>query len=34
MTIHSNSQIISSLPHIEGITLSTGEELYDVAGSE
>ena len=30
--IHSSGQTISSLAHIEGITLSAGEEVDEVAG--
>ena len=32
VAIHSSGQIISSLTHIEGITLSAGEEVDEVAG--
>ena len=32
MTIHSSGQTISSLAHIEGITLSAGEEVDEAAG--
>ena len=32
VAIHSSGQTISSLAHIEGITLSAGEEVYEVAG--
>ena len=32
MAIHSSGQTISSLSHIEGITLSAGEEVDEVAG--
>ena len=32
MAIHSSGQIISSLTHIEGITLGAGEEVDEVAG--
>ena len=32
MAIHSSGQTISSLAHIEGITLSAGEEVDEVAG--
>ena len=32
MAIHSSGQTISSLAHIEGITLGTGEEVDVVAG--
>ena len=32
MVIHSSRQIIFSLTHIEGITLSAGEEADEVAG--
>ena len=32
VAIHSSGQTISSLAHIEGITLSAGEEVDEVAG--
>ena len=32
MSIHSSGQTISGLPHLEGITLGTGEEVYEIAG--
>ena len=32
MAIHSSGQTISSLAHIEGITLGAGEEVDEVAG--
>ena len=32
MPIHSSEQTISSLAHIEGITLGAGEEVDEVAG--
>ena len=32
MAIHSSGQTISSLAHIEGITLGPGEEVDEVAG--
>ena len=32
MPIHSSGQTVFSLPHIEGITLSAGEEVDEVAG--
>ena len=32
VAIHSSGQTISSLAHIEGITLSAGEEIDEVAG--
>ena len=32
LAIHSSGQTISSLAHIEGITLSAGEEVDEVAG--
>ena len=32
MAIHSSGQTISSLAHIEGITLNAGEEVDEVAG--
>ena len=32
MAIHSSGQTISSLAHIEGITLGAGEEIDEVAG--
>ena len=32
MAIHSSGQTISNLAHIEGITLSEGEEVDEVAG--
>ena len=32
MSIHSSGQSISSLAHIEGITLAAGEEVDEVAG--
>ena len=32
MTTHSNGQTIFSFNYIEGITLSAGEEIHEVAG--
>ena len=32
VAVHSSGQTISSLAHIEGITLSAGEEVDEVAG--
>ena len=32
MAIHSSGQTVSSLSHIEGITLGAGEEVDEVAG--
>ena len=32
LSIHSSGQTISSLAHIEGITLGAGEEVDEVAG--